>query len=116
MVRNVDYDADAFLRGLGNVADKISNRAERQLAEVGDDAVDAIRSGAPERTGALIESVKAETGRDGGGPYVEVSVGPFYASFFEFGSSRTGSRPFFRPGLDRALSQFPNKFRRLLGL
>lgn len=67
-------------------------------------AMDARRH-AVRNTGAGAESIQPWPGRDGRGPYADVSWDQdhFYMSFWEFGTSRHHARPAVGPALDRYL-------------
>lgn len=114
MAKNVTLDTRQFMAGLERLASSVDTRATMVLGLVGNAVVSDMQSKAPVGTGRLRDSIRAETGRDMLGSYVDVSVEPFYASFKEWGTSRNGAHPFFRPGLERAGSVLATHAAKLL--
>lgn len=111
----LDLGADEFLAGLKDTFRHLRLRSAAELDDFGRDAADTIRDKAPRGvTGQLAESVGHDAGHDLRGPYVDVFVGEFYASFHEWGTSRIPARPFYRPGLAQAAGSWPGLARRLL--
>lgn len=103
MTAKVDFDQRAFLRGLAESVAKMDAAADQLAKQVGQQIAKELRTAAPVgHTGRLKRSIKSTPGRDAHGPYADVSVGMFYASFLEFGTSRRPARPFFRPTLEKA--------------
>jgi HK97 gp10 family phage protein len=99
---HVDFDDKAFLRALNESTDKLDAAAEQVAVQVGRQIASAMRAVAPDRTGRLKRSIKSTPGRDAHGPSADVSVGVFYASFVEFGTSIRRAEPFFRPTMEQA--------------
>lgn len=95
-----EVDDRAFRSGLKSLLHGLERDAAQVVRQVGEDVADDMRSRAPVASGRLRGSIKSEPGTDSHGPYAEVSVEPFYASFKEWGTSRAGAEPFFRPGLE----------------
>lgn len=102
MSATVEWDQKAFLKALGESAAHMDAAAEQIAEQVGKDLARELRAAAPHRTGRLGRSIKSTPGRDAHGPYVDISVDVFYASFVEFGASHTPAEPFFRPTMEKA--------------
>jgi len=64
------------------------------------------RSPTSKKYGPLAPSIDVNQGRDGRGFYIDVSVGPFYSSFQEYGTLHQPPRPFFRPAIASAVAKF----------
>lgn len=97
-----EFDDAAFLAGLQRTLTGQSRTAVAVVREVGEQVAQAAHAAAPTESGRMAESIHSEVGRDRRGPYADVSVGPFYSSFVEFGRSARSARPFFRPALEQA--------------
>lgn len=58
-------------------------------------------------TGRLRASYAWRTGKDAGGPFVEVGSNVEYAPFLEFGTRRMAARPHLRPAVNELISKIP---------
>ncbi len=97
-----DFDDRAFLAGLDRLVDRVSGNAGRVVIDVADDLVEEMKRRAPDRTGRLRRGISKKFGKDFRGPYADLMVEPFYASFKEWGTSREAAQPFVRPSLELA--------------
>lgn len=111
----VTFDDSKFRTGVTSLTKDMDRRADLLVAAVGREVAERIAQAAPRASGAMADSVKSEPGRDLRGPYAEISVGPWYSSFQEFGTSTSPAHPFFRPGLEgapRSVSKLARMLRR----
>lgn len=102
MSQRFTLDDAAFRAGLRRLVSNAGDGGQQLVNIVGAEVVRVAKEAAPTRTNRMRDSIKARPGRDRRGPYSEVSVGPFYASFVEWGTTQDPARPFFRPALEQA--------------
>lgn len=108
MTKHFEIDDRAFHAGLERALSRHARTAEVVVGEVGREVADATRRAAPKRTGRLRRGISSHTGRDRRGPFAQVDVEPFYASFIEFDPGRA----FFRPALEQARRLLHERARR----
>lgn len=108
---DITFDTSKFEAGLNELLQKAEFKTVRQLDEFGGDVADKIRRNAPGQR--LKDGTGHETGRDARGPYVDIYVEPFFASFLEWGTKYIRPRSFYRRGLEAGLRRFTGIFRRL---
>lgn len=98
MPSNFELDDRAFLAGIDRVVTRYNRTARAVVSDVGREVANETRRRAPKRTGRLRRGISSHTGQDRRGPYSQVDVEPFYASFVEFDPNRA----YFRPALEQA--------------
>lgn len=102
MAAKFDFDDRAFRKALTRAMRNLDGSADQVVQAVGEAVAARARERAARRTGRMADSIRSEPGRDAIGPYADVSVGPFYSSYVEWGTSEDPARPFFRPALEEA--------------
>lgn len=112
--KQMTFDTTEFEAGLKRLTADMEVGAERSLRAFAADGEKFVRSGTPARSGELRESVTSDVKRDLLGWTAEISVGKFYASFFEWGTRFIPARPFFRPGVEKAMDTLRTQLRRIL--
>ena len=80
--------------------------AQRRMLVTAPRGESGNRSPASKKYGPLAPSIDVNQGRDSRGYYIDVSVGPFYSSFQEYGTLHQPPRPFFRPAIASAVAKF----------
>lgn len=98
-----DFDASRFGLAVRRELGKAKLNARQEVRAAGEDAVQIAKQRAPRDSGEMAESIRAEHGQDQMGPYSDVTVDPFYATFVEFGTSQMPARPFMRPAVASAI-------------
>jgi HK97 gp10 family phage protein len=87
---------------------------KRYLDQIADEAAEEVRRRVPVDSGTLRDSIEATVERTPEGYVAKVTVGnrkAFYWGMVEFGTSRLGARPYFRPGIQALLSRFGGRFK-----
>lgn len=115
MASRIELDSRAFEAALAAEAARMATQSAVVVEAVGKEVVKIAKRLAPERTGRLKRSIKSTPGHDAKGPYAEISVGPFYASFREWGTVNDPAEPFMRPALETAKSGVARLSRRIRG-
>jgi len=96
----VQYDDEAFRKGLARALGGLRLRTERDLTVLGLRVQNRARELCPVDTGRLRSSIQTSgLQRDGRGAYIKVGTNVFYAGFVEFGTSRMPAQPYLRPAL-----------------
>ena len=101
-MRLADIDTTAFTKGVDKTFDRVKRDAYTELVAVGEQAASTAKSLARRDSGRMADSIKATPGVDLLGPYTDVTVDPFYASFEEFGREGDPGQPFIRPSTAQA--------------
>jgi HK97 gp10 family phage protein len=101
-IREVQLDADGFMRDLLAHLKTLEVQTEDDLVRTGLRVQSAARSLCPVDTGRLRSSIVMRKGRDGLGFYVEIGTSVSYAPFVEFGTSRMRAQPFLLPAVAQA--------------
>lgn len=104
-----DFDTSKFSRAVGVELGRMKLSARTEVRETGEEAARLAQQLAPRDSGAMAASIQADHGADRQGPYSDVTVGPWYSSFQEFGTSGTPARPFVRPATAAAVRQHLRK-------
>lgn len=97
-------DTSAFSAGVRRELAKIQLEAARAVRTAGEDAAETAKRLAPRDSSDMADSIESTPGTDAEGPYADVTVEPFYASFVEFGTSKMDAKPFMRPAVEQAAS------------
>ena len=105
----------------------ISNAADEALTETAEEARDIAKSLVAVDTGSLQKSIRIEkiarpagnikyVGIRAGGYIINPKTGRYvdYATYIEYGNSRTYPRPFMRPALNRAMRNLSGRYWRAL--
>lgn len=111
--------AKALEKKLAKEFESLAIESERDLTQLARTAERTMRALAPKETGhrspaskkygPLARSIELRQGKDDRSFYVDVSVGPFYSSFQEYGTVHQRPRPFFRPAIALAVAEFQSK-------
>lgn len=117
---SLEFDSDAFTAALLNAYRNLDISTEADLRNVGAVAVEAAkRNASGSRLEPTIEATPVRRTRGGEeehGKFIEIHAGDrrsraFYARFREFGTVKSGARPFFRTALAEAAQRFGEKAR-----
>jgi len=126
---NIKWEGlDKFERYLmKTIPSGISAAATEALLETAEEARDIAKTLVPIDTGSLQKSIRVErlarqagkiyyTGIRAGGYIINPKTGRYvnYASFIEYGTSRSRPQPFMRPALRRAMRKLSGRYWRAL--